>query len=205
MVSADSATRIRVPGGSSIWPKTRAVSLMTPDSVISVMRSLPSRVRSPTPANTEVPPKFLATRVIISWMSTVLPTPAPPNRPILPPTTYGVSRSMTLMPVSSISVRPSSWSNAGRLAVDAPQLAGDLQVGVVQALAQRVEDVALDLVADRHRDRPAQVGDLLAADQAVGGLHGDGAHEVVAEVLGDLQRQRALDLADLDGHLECGL
>ena len=88
---------------------------MTPDSVISVKRSLPSRVRSPTPANTEVPPKFLATRVIISWISTVLPTPAPPNRPILPPCTYGVSRSMTLMPVTSCSVLPSSWSKAGGL------------------------------------------------------------------------------------------
>src|SRR5664279_4740818 len=63
MVSADRATLIRVPGGSSIWPNTSAVSWMTPDSVISVKRSLPSRVRSPTPANTEVPPKFLATRV----------------------------------------------------------------------------------------------------------------------------------------------
>ena len=31
----------------------RAVLLMTPDSVISSQRSLPSRVRSPTPANTE--------------------------------------------------------------------------------------------------------------------------------------------------------
>ena len=87
MVSAASPTRSRVPGGSSIWPKTSAVSLMTPDSVISMNRSLPSRVRSPTPANTETPPKFLATRVIISWMSTVLPTPAPPNRPTLPPLT----------------------------------------------------------------------------------------------------------------------
>ncbi len=115
MVNADSATRIRVPGGSSIWPNTSAVSLMTPDSVISVKRSLPSRVRSPTPANTEVPPKFLATRVIISWISTVLPTPAPPNRPILPPCTYGVSRSITLMPVTSCSVLPSSWSKGGGL------------------------------------------------------------------------------------------
>ena len=76
-------------------------------------RSLPSRVRSPTPANTDTPPKFFATRVIISWMSTVLPTPAPPNRPILPPLTYGVSRSRTLIPVSRISVLGSSWSNGG--------------------------------------------------------------------------------------------
>ena len=113
MVRADSATRRRVPGGSSIWPKTSAVSLRTSASSISSQRSLPSRVRSPTPANTEVPPKLRATRRIISWMRTVLPTPAPPNRPILPPLTYGVSRSMTLMPVSSISVRDSSWSNAG--------------------------------------------------------------------------------------------
>ena len=113
IVSADSATRSRVPGGSSIWPKTSAVSSMTPDSVISRKRSLPSRVRSPTPAKQETPPKFFATRRIISWMSTVLPTPAPPNRPILPPRTYGVSRSRTLMPVTNISVLDSSWSSGG--------------------------------------------------------------------------------------------
>src|SRR6478752_3445927 len=113
IVSADSATRRRVPGGSSIWPKTRAVCPRTPASSISTIRSLPSRVRSTTPANTETPPWSRATRAIISWMSTVLPTPAPPNRPILPPCTYGVSRSMTLMPVSNIWVLDSSWSNAG--------------------------------------------------------------------------------------------
>ena len=55
------------------------------DSPISMKRSVPSRVRSPTPANTDTPPWFWATRRIISVMSTVLPTPAPPNRPILPP------------------------------------------------------------------------------------------------------------------------
>ena len=113
MVSADSPTRSRTPGGSSIWPNTSAVSAMTPDSVISRNRSLPSRVRSPTPAKTETPPKFWATRRIISWISTVLPTPAPPNSPIFPPSTYGVSRSMTLMPVVNIWVRGSSWSSAG--------------------------------------------------------------------------------------------
>jgi hypothetical protein len=113
IVRADSATRSRVPGGSSIWPKTSAVSSMTPDSVISRKRSLPSRVRSPTPAKQDTPPKFFATRRIISWMSTVLPTPAPPNRPILPPRTYGVIRSRTLMPVTNISVFDSSWSSGG--------------------------------------------------------------------------------------------
>ena len=36
MVRPDSATRIRAPGGSFIWPKTMAVLLMTPLSVISL-------------------------------------------------------------------------------------------------------------------------------------------------------------------------
>ena len=38
------------------------------------------------------------------------------------------------------------------------------------------------------RDRLAGVAHLLAADEAVGGLQRDGAHEVVAEVLRDLER-----------------
>ena len=35
-------------------------------------------------------------------MTTVLPTPAPPNNPILPPFKNGWIRSMTLTPVSNI-------------------------------------------------------------------------------------------------------
>ena len=97
--------------GSSIWPKTSAVFSITPDSVISMKRSLPSRVRSPTPAKTETPPCCSAWRRIISWMITVLPTPAPPNMPILPPCTYGSSRSITLMPVSSITFFGSRSAN----------------------------------------------------------------------------------------------
>ena len=41
-------------------------------------------------------------------------------------------------------------------------------------------------VADRHGDRAAGVDDLHAARQAVGGVHGDRADAVVAEVLLDL-------------------
>src|SRR4026209_1971331 len=55
IVRPDSATRRRAPGGSFIWPNTSAVSASTPDSVISSQRSLPSRVRSPTPADTPLP------------------------------------------------------------------------------------------------------------------------------------------------------
>ena len=45
------------------------------------------------------------------------------------------------------------------------------------------------LVADRHGDRLAGVGHLLAAHQAFGGVHGDGAHRVLAEMLGDFEHQ----------------
>src|SRR5207237_56171 len=96
-----SPTRARAPGGSFIWPKTSAVLSMTPDSFISSHRLLPSRVRSPTPANTLKPPCSWAMLRISSITMTVLPTPAPPNRPILLPLAKVVTRSMTLIPVSS--------------------------------------------------------------------------------------------------------
>ena len=96
---------------------------MTPDSVISWMRSLPSRERSPTPANTDTPACSWATLRISSWMMTVLPTPAPPKMPILPPFLNGQIRSMTLRPVSKTSTSVVCWSNGGRGAVDRQRLA----------------------------------------------------------------------------------
>src|ERR1019366_793652 len=47
---------------------------------------------------------------IISVSKTVLPTPAPPNSPALPPRSSGTSTSMTLMPVSK------TWDLLERLA-----------------------------------------------------------------------------------------
>ena len=78
-----------------------------------------------------------------------------------------------------------------RLAVDAPALLDLERLALleVEAVADRVEHVALGHVADRHGDRAAGVGDLGAADQAVGGLHRDGADHAVADVLGDLERR----------------
>ncbi len=113
MVRPVSPTRWRAPGGSFIWPNTKAVLAMTPDSVISAIRSLPSRLRSPTPAKTDTPACSWATFRISSWMMTVLPTPAPPKMPILPPFLNGQMRSMTLRPVSNTSTSVDCWSNAG--------------------------------------------------------------------------------------------
>src|SRR5256714_205601 len=56
IVSPDSATRMRAPGGSFICPKTSIVLSSTPDSFISSHSWLPSRVRSPTPQKAERPP-----------------------------------------------------------------------------------------------------------------------------------------------------
>ncbi len=76
---------MRAPGGSFIWPNTSIVFSITPDSVISSQRSLPSRERSPTPQKADSPECSSAMLRMSSWMRTVLPTPAPPNRPTLPP------------------------------------------------------------------------------------------------------------------------
>ena len=59
---------------------------MTFESIISVYRSLPSRV--PTPATMDMPGYVLAMLLITYLMATRLPTPAPPNSPIFPPREY---------------------------------------------------------------------------------------------------------------------
>src|SRR5437763_264978 len=92
-------------------------------------------------------------------------------------------------------LRPSSVETAEPGWVDRPAL-GHLELLAlleVEHLAEGVEDVPLGDVADGDRDGRARVGDLGAADEPVGGLHGDRAHHAVAEVLGDLEGQRLLD------------
>jgi len=51
--------------------------------------------------------------LINSIIRTVFPTPAPPNKPIFPPFAYGASRSITLMPVTNISVSVDCSLNSG--------------------------------------------------------------------------------------------
>ena len=201
IVSADRPTRRRTPGGSSIWPNTRAAFSNTPDSIISMRRSVPSRVRSPTPANTDTPPCWVATRLIISVMSTVLPTPAPPNRPILPPATYGVSRSMTLMPVSNMRADGSRASNVGASRwISQRSISAKFAGIVVERRAPDVPDVPEHLLADRDRDALAGVAHGRAAGQAVGRLHADRPDPAFAELLGDLGED--LDRLALDGDVE---
>lgn len=77
----------------------------------------------------------------------------------------------------------------------------DLGLFDVQRLAENVEDVALDAVADGHGDGRTGVPHSGAADEAVGCLQGDGANEVVTQVLGSLERNgfRLAVESDLSG------
>ena len=179
-------TRRRAPGGSFICPYTSAVLSMTPLSFISSQRSLPSRVRSPTPANTDRPPCSWAMLLISSWMSTVLPTPAPPKRPTLPPFTYGREQVNDLDAGLEDLLGGVELVERRGLAVDRPALGRPDVAALVDRLAEHVEDAAERHLADGHRDRPAGVGDRRAAREPVGGVERDRAHAVVAQVLLDL-------------------
>ena len=63
---------------------------------------------------------------------------------------------------------------------------------LVNWAAQEIKHAAQRRVADGNRDGRAGILDIHAAHQAVGGRHGDAADDVVAEVLGNFDRQIGL-------------
>ena len=87
------------------------------------------------------------------------------------------------MPVSNISVVGVRSSTVGAERWIGQRSLTSIGVALVDRLAEQVEDAPERDVADRHRDRAAGVDDLHAAREAVGRVHGDRAHAVVAEVL----------------------
>jgi hypothetical protein len=153
-------------------------------------------VRSPTPQNTEKPPFSTAVMRISSWMSTVLPTPAPPNRPILPPLANGQSRSTTLMPVSKTSVIAccSSKVGAGRWIGQRPGRVTRHRlvrgcVDATSSAAEHVEEAALGGVTDRHLDRRAGVDAAMPRLMPSVDDMATQRTDVVAELLRDLEHR----------------
>ena len=73
--------------------------------------------------------------------------------------------------------------------MDRPPLGRLDRAGLVDRLAHHVHDAAQGLFADRHGDRLAGIDHLLAAHQAFSRVHGDGAHGVLAEMLGDFEHE----------------
>ena len=61
--------------------------------------------------------------------------------------------------------------------------------GFVDRLADDVHDAPERALADGNGDRPAGVGHLLAAHEALRDVHRDAAHRVLAELLGHLEHQ----------------
>ena len=120
-------------------------------------------------------------RAISSVRMTVLPSPAPPNRPALPPRANGreqvddLDAGLEQLGLGRELVERgggSRWIGQRSVRVD--------RAAAVDRLAEQVEDAAERLLADRHGDRPAGVDDRHAADQAVGRAKGDAADAVAA-------------------------
>ena len=105
---------------------------------------------------------------------------------------------MTLMPVTrmaasvdwSTNCGASAWIGGGHVAAD--------RAALVDRLADHVHDAAERLRADRHADLRAGVADFLAAGQAVGRVHRDGADGVLAEMLGDFEDQAVAAIVGLE-------
>ena len=136
--------------------------------------------------------------LISSWMSTVLPTPAPPNRPILPPLRVGREQ------VDDLDAGDQD-RGFGRLVDEGRGFGVDRRghvaadrAALVDRLADDVHDAAERLGADGHADLRAGGVHRLAAGQAVGRVHGDGADDVLAEVLGDFEDQAVAVIVGLE-------
>ncbi len=85
-----------------------------------------------------------------------------------------------------------------RFRVNWPALFGLDRASFVDRLANDVDDAAEQAGTDWHRDGEARVGHLLAAHQALGDVHGDGAHRRFAEMLGDFEHQPVVAVLGLE-------
>ena len=96
---------------------------------------------------------------------------------------------MTLMPVTRISAAPACSEKVGASRWIERHVGLVDGAGFVDRLADHVHDAAQGGGTDRHADGGAGVDHFLAAGQALGGVHGDGAHGVFAQMLGDFEHQ----------------
>ena len=76
----------------------------------------------------------------------------------------------------------------GRLMDRAASLHVD-RPGFIHRFADHVHDAPERALAHGNRDRLAGVGDLLAAHEALGNVHGYAAHRVLAKLLGDFEHE----------------
>ena len=187
MVSAERATRRRTPGGSSIWPKTRAAFSNTPDSC-----HLDAEVGALTGALAHAGEHRHTTVVLrhttdhlgdehgLAHAGTTEQTDLATGHvrgEQVDDLDAGLEQSLRRL--EGVEVR-------GRT-VDVPPLdVGEVGVVAVEHLAPHVPHVAEGAVADRHADAAAGVAHRGATGEAVGRLHAHRTHAAVTELLGDL-------------------
>jgi hypothetical protein len=163
MVSADRATRRRAPGRLVHLAEDHAGLLDDAAAGVADLGSpaFPARGRSlrgsarrrrRTPSNRRGP----GDTGDQLGENHRLAQPGTAEQPALPPRTNGVSRSITLMPVSNSSVFVDRSSSGGRIAVDRPIFLGIHRTAAVDRLAQQVEHAAQRRLADGHRHRSAR-------------------------------------------------
>ena len=75
---------------------------------------------------------------------------------------------------------------------------------IINRLAEQVEDTAKGLLSDRDLDRRAGIHSLHASYETVGGTHRNAAHDIVADMLSDLNDQLMTVVVDLDGIKQIG-
>ena len=119
---------------------------------------------------------------IISVSSTVLPTPAPPNSPALPPRSSGTSTSMTLMPVSKISDLVERRASGGGARWTERHWTSAGAALPVDGVAEHVEHSRQNRLAHRRLQRPARVFHRHAAGEALRGGQRDAAHVMRVEL-----------------------
>ena len=193
MVRPARATRRRVPGGSSIWPKTSAVFSRTPrlvhlrDEVVALTGAL-TDAREDGDAVVEVGDThdhFLDQHGLADTGTTEQTDLAALD-------VRGEKVDDLQAGLEHLGLGLELVERRG-LAVDGPALGPRTRPRrLFSTSTEGVEHLALGEVADRDADARARVGHRGLADQTVGGLHRDRADQAVTQVLGDLQGQRLL-------------
>ena len=83
--------------------------------------------------------------------------------------------------------------------MDWPVFVGVNWTSFVNGFSNHIDNTAESLGSDGDLDGSTGVGALLAADESVGGLHGDGADGVFSEVLGYLEDETVSGGFDFEG------
>ena len=196
MVRPDRATRMRAPGGSFIWPNTSTVFVED-----ARLLHLEPQVVALAGALAHAAERRQALVLLADVADELLDEhrlahPGAAEQADLAALGVGSEEVDDLDAGLEHLGRRREVLDRRRGPVDRPALLGLDRLAQVDGLAQQVEDPAQDGLADRDRDRAAGVDHLHAAGEPVGGVHGDRADAVVAEVLLDLEDELARARAD---------